>query len=81
MAIELDIRYLGMLAEKTGCEQEDMRLQASTTVRALRQSLETRYPELKGMVYKVAVSQHLATDDSEINADVEIALLPPFAGG
>jgi len=40
-----------------------------------------QYPVLKNKSFKIAVNQQMATNNTVINENDEIALLPPFAGG
>ena len=47
----------------------------------LRKELESNFPDLKGMDFKIAVDKKIVSDYNEINEGSEIALLPPFSGG
>jgi sulfur-carrier protein len=48
---------------------------------SLRQSLETTYPELATVAYRLAVNKKLAIQNEVLNDGAEVALLPPFSGG
>ncbi|MFN0016143.1 MAG: MoaD/ThiS family protein [Saprospiraceae bacterium] len=52
-----------------------------TTVGSVRTRLETEFPALKGMRYRMAVDQKIATEDMPLTENAEVALLPPFSGG
>ena len=71
------VKYFGMIAEKIGCVEEVLEMDKEN----LRNYFETKYPEIKGMNYKIAVNQVLTDVLQKNNGRTEIALLPPFAGG
>lgn len=48
---------------------------------SLRQTLETKYPELSAVAYRLAVNKKLAVYNEVLNDGAEVALLPPFSGG
>lgn len=75
-----NIKYFGMIAEKIGSVSESVELNIGNSYN-LRTFFEDRYPEIKGMNYKIAVNQQITDFITEENNDLEIALLPPFAGG
>jgi molybdopterin synthase sulfur carrier subunit len=79
--MEIRIQYYGMLAEITGQATEQLTLEAGLTVGMLRERVSEKYPEMGNKKFKVAVNLQIVDDLVEINADSEIALLPPFAGG
>jgi molybdopterin synthase sulfur carrier subunit len=56
-------------------------VEQSQTVSDLRNQLEKTYPKLKSIDYRIAVNQTLVESNYSIQADSEVALLPPFAGG
>ena len=76
----VEVKYFGMIAEKIGCSQERLDLSISDDMN-LRTFFESKYPVLKQSEYKIAVN-HQFTDVINESSDIlEIALLPPFAGG
>ncbi|MEQ1745017.1 MAG: MoaD/ThiS family protein [Saprospiraceae bacterium] len=52
-----------------------------TTVGTVRARLEAQFPALKSMRYRMAVDKKMATDDTPLTENAEVALLPPFSGG
>lgn len=52
-----------------------------TTVEGLLSNLIERYPKLSGMKVVIAVNQEVALSNVIIQAQDEIALLPPVSGG
>jgi molybdopterin converting factor small subunit len=51
------------------------------TVGGFRKQLLDRYPVMREKKFKIAVNQKISEDYVPIDAQSEIALLPPFAGG
>jgi molybdopterin converting factor subunit 1 len=60
----------------------DLIVDEDITVGALKQKLEGRYPQLRGISsYMVAVNDEYASDDSIIKNNDEVAIIPPVSGG
>jgi len=78
--MKLTIKYFGMLAEATAIAEEQMHVN-SCTIADLLNTLENQYPKLQDKNFKVAVDHVLVDKHHIIRNEVEIALLPPFAGG
>jgi len=78
--MKANIKYFGMIAEKIGKTEESVDLD-ETSQSNLRPYFVQKYSILNEMNYQIAVNQTL-TEEIDANAEfVEIALLPPFAGG
>ena len=75
----LRLKYFGMIAEAIDKTEEEFNLIENTAT--LTAELELKYPKLKDLNYKFAVNQSLVSGNVELNANDEIALLSPFAGG
>ncbi len=73
------IKAFGMVAEKIGTESLIMENPGST--QNLRLQLFERFPDLKPVKFSLALNKKVIQGDSEIEAGMEIALLPPFSGG
>ncbi len=78
--MELTIKYFGMLTEATEIDKESFTTEACSVSQLLKK-LQSTYPKLQNVDFKVAVDQQLVTLDYIINNEAEVALLPPFAGG
>ena len=64
-----------------GGREVDFEMQGQT-VAALRKELEDKHPALKGLrSLFIAVNGEYAEDAQSINANDEIALIPPVSGG
>ncbi len=69
-----------MIAEIVNCSCEIIQLDYYKSCN-FRHIIEEKYPEVAKVEYKIAINQQL-TDIIETNHnELEIALLPPFAGG
>ena len=77
--MQLQIKYFGLLAEITNCDQETLEFSKSQ-VSDLLDELYIKYPLLKEKDFKVAQNHEIVSNNSEIT-NLEIALLPPFSGG
>lgn len=77
--MQLNIKYFGLIAEITSCDEESIELKEQT-IQELRQILENKYPELKYRDFQIAQNKEIATNDTNLTGE-EIALLPPFSGG
>ena len=47
----------------------------------LLQKLHNDFPELASTAYCIAVNKNVVNDNTEIDNETEVALLPQFAGG
>jgi len=53
-----------------------------STSEDLKNSLEKQFPRLKRLpTYLLAVNSEYAVDETEINSNDEIAIIPPVSGG
>ncbi len=77
--MQLQIKYFGLLAEITHCDEETIEFSKSQ-VSELLEELYLKYPSLKQKDFKVAQNHEIVSTDSNIT-NPEIALLPPFSGG
>lgn len=77
--MKLNIKYFGLLAEITQCDEETITF-SKASVSELLHMLFEKYPELKDKDFQVAQNNKIVSKTSSIN-QYEIALLPPFSGG
>lgn len=77
--MNIHIKYFGLIAEVTQCQEEWLEF-SGITISELLKSVYIKYPELKEKNFQVAQNQELISDTSKVNG-TEIAILPPFAGG
>lgn len=77
--MKLTIKYFGLLAEVTHCNEEQVEF-SGTLINELLETIYSKYPKLKETNFQIAQNNTITNDDTEISS-TEIALLPPFAGG
>jgi len=77
--MKLKIKYFGILAEITQCNEETLEF-SKTSVSELLDVLFEKYPELKDKELNVAQNNEIISKDTFLSTS-EIALLPPFSGG
>jgi molybdopterin synthase sulfur carrier subunit len=75
----ITIKYFGQIAEVTAKEEEQIEIEA-TSISKLLELLYSKYDELRQKDFQVAQNQELVSLEKELTG-LEIALLPPFAGG
>ncbi len=73
------IKYFGMLAELTKCEEETIDF-SGTYISELLEALFAKYSNLKDKEFQVAQNAELVSFEDKLTGN-EIVLLPPFAGG
>lgn len=74
------IKYFGQIAEVTNKTSEYLDVETSSVETIINQ-LNHVYPSLKSQDFNVAADQKIVDRETEISGEVELALLPPFAGG
>lgn len=81
--MRLEVRTFGGLAERAGLSALVVELSDGADVGALRRAIAHMHPELAPLMPRVAVSVglELVPDTTVLDGTLEIALLPPVAGG
>jgi len=77
--MKLTIKYFGLLAEITQCNEEEIEFSGGV-ISDLKDVLFQKYEALKIKDFQVAQNNELTSNKTNVTAS-EIALLPPFAGG
>lgn len=77
--MKLNIKYFGLIAEITHCNEEIFEF-SKVTISELQEALFTKYPELKTKDFQVAQNQEIVGVETIVSGE-ELALLPPFSGG
>jgi molybdopterin converting factor subunit 1 len=77
------VLFFGMLKDLAGKSSDEIEVGDRASVRDLLASLEVQIPRLKESLgsLAIAVNQQYAGPDKELNANDEVALLPPVSGG
>lgn len=77
--MKLTIKYFGLLAEITQCNEEQIEF-SGMRINELLETVYLKHPKLKEKDFQVAQNNEIASKDTTVT-QTEIALLPPFAGG
>jgi molybdopterin synthase sulfur carrier subunit len=77
--MELNIKYFGILAELTGCQEEQLSFSAGN-MSDVRDVILKKHPSLKSKDFQIAQNKSLIGNETTVDG-TEIALLPPFSGG
>lgn len=77
--MKFDIVLFGQLAEIAGSNQ--IVLEDIHDTNELLQVVNTRYPLMQSMKYIIAVNKKAALENTILNENSQLALLPPFSGG
>jgi len=78
--MKIKAKYFGMIAEKIGKTNEVFDVDFNQKMN-LKPFFESKYNNLQTLNYKIAVNQELKDFIDFESESVEVALLPPFAGG
>jgi molybdopterin synthase sulfur carrier subunit len=78
--MKIEVKYFGMIAEAVNCSTEQIEVVVKKQLN-LRDFFEIKYPILRAMEYKIAINQQLNDFIENGHNNIEVALLPPFAGG
>ncbi len=77
------VKCFAWAKEVTGEDEIDLEVPDSATVNDLRESLSARFPVFSGRMESIAVSvnHEFAGEGTPVEADDELALIPPISGG
>lgn len=76
------IKYFGLIMDLTTKKEEVFELDFNEiSAEELKKILIQKYPQLEKIVYKIAVNEVIISENTKIQHNDTIALLPPFAGG
>ncbi|APS37406.1 molybdopterin synthase sulfur carrier subunit [Salegentibacter agarivorans] len=75
----LTVKAFGMIAEKL--PEQEFEFPKKKDTEELLNSLYNEYPDLKELDFSLAVNQQLIQQNTSLEGNEEIALLPPFSGG
>ena len=81
--MKIVIKYFGMIEEAIKKSEETLSLNSEKNIylNDIHNELKENYPVLKKMNYKIAVNLQITEENTIIENNTEIVLLPPFAGG
>ncbi len=81
--INISIVFLGPARDFAMVDSTSLELSDGASIADLRVVLSERYPGLSGALptIRFAVNEEFATDDTALEANDEVALIPPVSGG
>lgn len=79
--MKVELRYFGMLAEETACSREQIEVDPGVSIQTVLNLLEERYPTLRDKLFSVALDMEISPEETLLEKECELALLPAFAGG
>ena len=81
--MQINVKLFAAARQYCGCADVTVELGDGATVRDLRASLANDYPALDAILpaSMIAINHDYAADDRNIDAGVEVALMPPVSGG
>ncbi len=81
--MKIVIKYFGMIEEAIKKSEETLILNSEKNIyiNDIHKELKENYPVLENMNYKIAINLQITEENTIIENNTEIALLPPFAGG
>jgi len=77
--MELQIISFGKIAEFLSSQQ--LNVSEIKDTNQLKSYLENAFPQLATMKYKLAVNKVLVQENTPINNNDSVAIMPPFSGG
>lgn len=81
--MRIHLRLFAVARDLAGVGETDLELPDSATVADLRTAIARRWPALASLAARVmvAVNSQYASDSTRLDADSEVALIPPVSGG
>lgn len=77
--MKVDILLFGVSRDIVGQSRLELTLKAGTDVKNLKSILKDRYPNLP--MFMLAINMSYASDNTIINNNDELAIIPPTSGG
>ncbi len=77
--MEINLLVFGQLADITG--KTELRISDVKNTDELNKKLAEQYPKWPAIKYRLAVNKKIVQDNTLLNDNDMVALLPPFSGG
>jgi molybdopterin synthase sulfur carrier subunit len=82
MRMEVNVLFFGITKDLVGKQQLIMDISTPITVAEFKEVLQDNFPKISGLnSVAIAVNSEYADDSMMIEANDEIALIPPVSGG
>ncbi|MBD7966946.1 molybdopterin converting factor subunit 1 [Paenibacillus gallinarum] len=81
--MKITVLLFAGIAERIGKSRVELTLAESTTAGQVKEELIHQYPDAAGLIQSaiIAINQEYAPSHASLNAEDEIALIPPVSGG
>ncbi len=76
---QINVLTFGAITEITG--SKSFLMQGIDSTERLVDLLEEKYPRLKTVQYAIAVNKEVIQQNTMLDNDATVAILPPFSGG
>ncbi len=77
--MEINIIVFGQIIDLTG--KPSWKISGVKNTDELMKKLTLQFPELPSIKYSIAVNKNIIQNNTELNQDDTVALLPPYSGG
>lgn len=81
----ITVKFFAVFREKSGQGEFSLKFEQPLTVKELIEKLKTELPKISGILSEIkpmiAVNQEFANENTIINDDDEVAIIPPVSGG
>ena len=77
--MKLEIISFGKISEFI--TRQEIELSGIDNTDQLQRYLETSFPKLIGIKYKLAINQHIIQANQQLIENDKVAIMPPFSGG
>ncbi len=83
--MKVKVLYFAFIKDRLGKDEEDLELEDGVTLESLLNRLKSKYSILAKFLeahsFLFAVNEEIATPDTILKPNDEIAILPPLSGG
>ncbi|KAB7707566.1 molybdopterin converting factor subunit 1 [Bacillus aerolatus] len=77
------VKFFAFLEEKLGFDSDTLDISHVKTVKQLKEEIQQRYPAVSNDIpyCMIAVDMEFKSDEEQLAAEKEIAVIPPVSGG
>ncbi|MDT7832697.1 molybdopterin converting factor subunit 1 [Flavobacteriaceae bacterium S356] len=80
--MKLDILLFGITTDLVGTSNLEIEVPASSSVAHFKNEMTTKFPQLTNIqTYAIAVNESYATDETLLQENDVVAIIPPVSGG
>jgi len=80
--MEIKILFFGITADFAGSNSDTLICEKNITIKELKSALITRYADLKNINdFAIAVNEEYAEDETVLQLNDVVAIIPPVSGG